>query len=89
MNLKITKGHGLLSFAKNIGSKNLSSKYSQKSFDYAKQSTTDALKTTSKWRIQKTKKQLKQLMIWLTIKLLIKLQKLGTNETETVTYVKR
>ena len=42
---------------KNIGkniSKNLSSKYSQRLLDYAKQSATDALKTTSKRVIQKT-----------------------------------
>ena len=38
---------------KNI-SKNLSSKYSQKLFDHAKQSTTDALKASSKRVIQKT-----------------------------------
>ena len=42
---------------KNIGqnvSKNLSGKYSQKLFNCAKQSATDALKTTSKRVIQKT-----------------------------------
>ena len=42
---------------KNIGkniSKNLSSKQSQKPLDYAKQSTTDAFKTSSKGIIQKT-----------------------------------
>ena len=38
---------------KNI-SKNLRIKYSQKLFDHAKQSATDALKTTSKRVIQKT-----------------------------------
>ena len=38
---------------KNI-SKSLSSKYSQKLFDHAKQSTTVALKTSSKRAIQKT-----------------------------------
>ena len=37
---------------KNI-SKNLSSKHSQKFFDYVKQSATDALKTASKIAIQK------------------------------------
>ena len=49
------KCYGLLSFPKNmrknIGkniSKNLNSKYSQKSLDYAKQSATDTLKTSSK-----------------------------------------
>ena len=49
------KGYGFLSFAenmvKNIGknlSKNLSGKYTQKLLDHAKQSATDALKTTSK-----------------------------------------
>ena len=47
--------YGFLSFAKNIGknlgkniSKNISGKYSQKLLDQAKQSTTNALKTTSK-----------------------------------------
>ena len=34
--------------------KNLSNKYSQKLFDTAKKSTTDAVKTTSKRAIQKT-----------------------------------
>ena len=45
------KGYGFLHFAKNIGkniSKNLSGKYSQKLLDHAKQSATNALKTTSK-----------------------------------------
>ena len=45
------KGYRFLSFAKNMGKKiikNLSGKYSQKLLDYAKQSATDALKTTSK-----------------------------------------
>ena len=46
------KGHGFLSFAKNMGknivksiSKNLGSKYNQKPLDNAKQSATVALKT--------------------------------------------
>ena len=47
------KGHGFLSFAKNMG-KSLSNKYGQKRFDSAKKSTTDAIKTTSKKAIQKT-----------------------------------
>ena len=44
-------GYGFLSFAKNRSKstgKNLSSKYSQKPIDHAKQSATDALKTSSK-----------------------------------------
>ena len=41
--------------AKNI-SKSLSGNYSQKHFDHARQSVTDALKTTSKRIIQKTAK---------------------------------
>ena len=45
--------YGYLSFAKNID-KNLSNKYSQKLFDTAKKSTTDAIKTASKRAIQKT-----------------------------------
>ena len=47
--------------SKNVGksiSKNLSSKYSQKRLDYAKQSATDVLKTVSKKAIQNTAKQL-------------------------------
>ena len=57
------KGYGFLSFAKNMGktflkntSKHLSSKYSQKLIDHAKQSTTDVLKNVSKWVIQKPAK---------------------------------
>ena len=49
------KGNGFLSFAKNMGknirkdiSKNLSCKNSQKRFDHAKQSPTEALQTISK-----------------------------------------
>ena len=62
------KGYGFLSFAKNMGknvskniSKNLSGKYSpgmlamrQRLLDHAKQSATDALKTSSKRVIKKT-----------------------------------
>ena len=47
------KRYRFLSFAKNIGT-HLSNKYSQKLFDTAKKSTTDAIKTTSKRAIQKT-----------------------------------
>ena len=50
------KGYGFLSSAKhskNI-SKNLSDKYSQKRLHHAKQSATDALKTSSERVIQKT-----------------------------------
>ena len=57
------KRYGFFSFArnmsKNIGkniSKNLSGKYCKKSLDHAKQSTTDALKTSSKGVIQKKAK---------------------------------
>ena len=46
------KDYEFLSFAKFIG-KYLSGKYSQNFLDHAKQSVTDALKTTSKWVIQK------------------------------------
>ena len=52
-------------------SKNSGSKYSQKLFDHAKQSATDALKFVTKRRNQK---QQKQLVIWLVIKFVIKLQ---------------
>ena len=55
------KGYGFLSFAKNMGknigkniSKTLSGKYRQKLLDHAKQSATDALKTSSKRVIRKT-----------------------------------
>ena len=54
------KGYGFLSFAKNMGknmgkniSKRLSGKYGQKRLVHAKQSATDALKTSSKRVIQK------------------------------------
>ena len=50
------KGYGFLSFAKTMGkknigeniSKNLSTEYSQKIIDHAKQYATDAFKTASK-----------------------------------------
>ena len=55
------KGYGFLCFSKNMGKnicknirKNLNGKYSPKILDHAKQSATDALKTSSKWVIQKT-----------------------------------
>ena len=46
------KGYGFISFARNMG-KQLSSKYSQKLLDHAKQSITDAIKTALKTAIQK------------------------------------
>ena len=59
------KGYGFLTFAKNmcknIGkniSKNFSGKYIQKLLDHAKQSATDAFKTTSERTIQNQQKQL-------------------------------
>ena len=54
------KVFGFLSFAKNMGrhankvAKCLSNKYSQKSIDSAKKSTTDAIKTALKIAIQRT-----------------------------------
>ena len=55
------KGYEFLTFAKNITknidkniSKKLSGKYSRKLLHHAKQSAPDALKTTSKWVVQKT-----------------------------------
>ena len=55
------KGYGFFSFAKNMSknigkniSKNLSSKYSQKFIDHAKQSATDAFKTSSIRAFQNT-----------------------------------
>ena len=57
------KGYGFLSSAKNIGknigkniSESLNNKYNQKILDHAKQSATDAFKTSSK----RVKKQYKQ-----------------------------
>ena len=50
------KGYGYSSLAKNMGkniSEKLSGKYKQKRLGHAKQSDTDALKTTSKRVIQK------------------------------------
>ena len=50
------KDYEFLSFARNMvknTSKNLSSKYSQKLLDHAKQSATDALKTDSTKRFKK------------------------------------
>ena len=60
------KGHGFLSFARNIGThatkvaKNMSSKYSQKRVDTAKKFATDAIHLLQK---EQFKKQLKQLDI--------------------------
>ena len=58
---RILKGYAFLYFAENMGkrigrntSKNLSSKYSQKLLDHAKQSATDVLKTAPKRTIPKT-----------------------------------
>ena len=61
------KSYRLCFFAKDM------SKHSQTLLDHAKQSATDALKTTSKRAIQKTAGT--QLVIWLAIKFMIKLQK--------------
>ena len=49
---RYVKSYGFLSFAKNTG-KNISNEYSQKLFDTAKNSATDAIKTASKRAIQK------------------------------------
>ena len=46
------KGYGFLWFATNMG-KSLSNKSGQKLLNSAKVSTTDAIKTASKWAIQK------------------------------------
>ena len=52
------KGHGFLSFAKNIG-KNLSNKHGKNLLDSAKKSTTDAIKKVlQKEQFKKQKKQL-------------------------------
>ena len=68
--MTFVKVYGFTSFTKNMGkniSMNLSGKYSQNLLDDAKKSATDALKTAS---INQLKKQLKQLAIYLLIKLL-------------------
>ena len=52
-------------------SKNFNGKYSQKLLDHVKQSATDVAKFASKTTFKRT---LKELMIWLAITLLIKLQ---------------
>ena len=62
------KGYGFSSFTTNMG-KSLSNKYGQNLLDSAKKSTMDAIKTASK---EQFKKQQKELVIWLIIKLLIK-----------------
>ena len=62
------KRYGFLSFAKNMG-KNLSNKYGQKLLDSAKKSTTDAIKLLQK---EQFKKQQKQQVISLVMKLLMK-----------------
>ena len=70
----LVKSYGFLSFAENMGrsiSKSLSSKDSQKLLDHAKQSATDALKTSSKRVIQETAEATGDI---LEMKLLIKLQ---------------
>ena len=57
---KYVKGHGFLSFARNLGTyttkatKNLNNKYSQKVADSVKKSATDLLKIAGKRAIQKT-----------------------------------
>ena len=74
------KSYGFLPSAKNLDEnigknlrKILSGKYSQKLLDHAKQSMTGAFKTDQNERLKK--KQQKQFVIWLAIKLLIQLQK--------------
>ena len=57
---RYVKGHGFLSFARNLGThaikvaKSLNNKYGQKLADSAKKSATDALKIAGKRAIQKT-----------------------------------
>ena len=55
----------------------MNTKYSQELPHHAKQSPTDALKTASK---KQFKKPQKQLVIWLELKILIKLQVLKTSK---------
>ena len=73
------KGYGFLSFAKNMAwnicktiEKNLSSKYSQKILNHAKNLLQMHLKLFQK---EQLKKQQRQMVIWLTIKSLTKLRK--------------
>ena len=79
-------GYGPLFSAKNVGknfcknvTKNLSDKFSLKIFDHPKQFSTDVFKTAS-WRA--IKRHLKQLAIWLVIKLLIKSRKVSKSSLE-------
>ena len=72
-------GYGFLPIVKNMIenidkylSKNLIGKYCQKLLHCAKQSATNALKTAPK---REDPKEWKQLVIWLAMKLLTKLQK--------------
>ena len=71
----LVRGYGFLSFAKNMGKilkKKISKSLSGQLLDHAKQSETDAIKTSEK---EELKKQPKHLVICLVINLLIKSQK--------------
>ena len=64
-NINFVKCYGVLSFAKNLIKsihKNLSSKYSRGCLDHAKQSATNALKSTSKKAIQKSAETIADLL---------------------------
>ena len=55
---RYVKGNGFLSFAKKIGKKIRSSKYSQKLVDSAKRSATDVMILLQKEQFKKQQKQL-------------------------------
>ena len=86
-------GHGYLSFTKNISkniykniSKSLRGKYSQKLLDHAKQSATDALKTTSKRLIKKTAEPNSDLIDYKIANKITKVSKNSQqNKSETIT----
>ena len=82
------KGYVFLSFPKNMVRnisknicKNLSGKYSQTLLNHTKESATDVFVTASEIAIQK---MAEELVIWLVIKLLIKLQKFKKNHNKRI-----
>ena len=91
--MEIGYGYGYFLVAKNIGkntgkniTKNVSGKYSQERLDHAKQSATDALKTTSKRVIQKTEEVAGDLIGSKTADKIIKVSRNSQqNNSETVT----
>ena len=89
-NINFVKCYGVLSFAKNLIKsihKNLSSKYSRGCLDHAKQSATNALKSTSKKAIQKSAETIADLIGNKSAHKITKiLRNLSKNNLETFTY---